>query len=223
MLGCYVGMTSSPATYVLSDKVQSAVVGKGIISQPSAYPSLGYDKLLPKEGKEEGLYVGQDANEGKESGDGRENGLNLTATGDQESKTDEEVEAGLYLATVKKQETFYSPLGEPDLRDLPSFAHQISQGMVCKSYCKYVLQLQLYNFFANSQFRQEYLSSLGVLHRDLACRNILVDDRKLLKISDFGLSRDTLEYVSSRKDKLPLRWMAPETVIDNVCTDKSDV
>ena len=146
MLGCYVGMTSSPATYVLSDKVQSAVVGKGIISQSSGYPSLGYDKLRPKEGEEEGLYVGQDANEGKESGDDRENGLNLTATGDQESKTDEEVEAGLYLATVKKQETFYSPLGEPDLRDLPSFAHQISQGMVCKSYCKYVLQLQLYNF-----------------------------------------------------------------------------
>ena len=70
---------------------------------------------------------------------------------------------------------------------------------------------------------QEYLSSLGVLHRDLACRNILVDERKLLKISDFGLSRDTPEYVSSLKDKMPLRWMAPETVTENVFTDKSDV
>ena len=27
-------------------------------------------------------------------------------------------------------ESFYSPLGEPDLRDLPSFAYQIAQGMV---------------------------------------------------------------------------------------------
>ena len=70
---------------------------------------------------------------------------------------------------------------------------------------------------------QEYLSSLGILHRDLACRNILVDDRKLLKISDFGLSRDTPEYVSSLQDKMPLRWMAPETVAENVFTDKSDV
>ena len=70
---------------------------------------------------------------------------------------------------------------------------------------------------------QDYLSSLGVLHRDLACRNILVDERKLLKISDFGLSRDTPEYVSSLKDKMPLRWMAPETVTENVFTDKSDV
>ena len=70
---------------------------------------------------------------------------------------------------------------------------------------------------------QEYLSSLGVLHRDLACRNILVDEGKLLKISDFGLSRETLEYVSSRKDKMPLRWMAPETLTKNIFTDKSDV
>ena len=72
-------------------------------------------------------------------------------------------------------------------------------------------------------FPQEYLSSLGILHRDLACRNILVDEGKLLKISDFGLSRDTPEYVSSLQDKMPLRWMAPETVTDNVFTDKSDV
>ena len=74
-----------------------------------------------------------------------------------------------------------------------------------------------------SLFPQEYLSSLGVLHRDLACRNILVDEGKLLKISDFGLSRDTPEYVSSLQDKMPLRWMAPETVTDNIFTDKSDV
>ena len=35
-------------------------------------------------------------------------------------------------ATTKDLESSYSPLGEPDLKDLPSFAYQISQGMVCK-------------------------------------------------------------------------------------------
>ena len=84
-----------------------------------------------------------------------------------------------------------------------------------------LLCICVYSYFPLSP--QEYLSSLGVLHRDLACRNILVDERKLLKISDFGLSRDTPEYVSSLKDKMPLRWMAPETVTENVFTDKSDV
>ena len=32
---------------------------------------------------------------------------------------------------LRNKKTFYSPLGEPDLRHLPSFAYQISQGMVC--------------------------------------------------------------------------------------------
>ena len=88
--------------------------------------------------------------------------------------------------------------------------------MVCSTTCDSPTCLHAYSL-------QEYLSSLGVLHRDLACRNILVDEGKLLKISDFGLSRDTPEYVSSLQDKMPLRWMAPETVTENVFTDKSDV
>lgn len=36
---------------------------------------------------------------------------------------------------------------------------------------------------------QEYLSSLNIIHRDLACRNILVGEGKQLKISDFGMAR----------------------------------
>ena len=39
----------------------------------------------------------------------------------------------LYSATAKDIDSSYSPLGEPDLRDLPSFAYQISQGMVCRT------------------------------------------------------------------------------------------
>ncbi len=35
---------------------------------------------------------------------------------------------------------------------------------------------------------KEYLSSLGIIHRDLACSGI-VGDNKNLKISDFGMSR----------------------------------
>ena len=41
--------------------------------------------------------------------------------------------AMLPLAATEHHEGSYSPLGEPDLRDLPSFAYQISQGMVYKS------------------------------------------------------------------------------------------
>ena len=38
--------------------------------------------------------------------------------------------------TTQDLDSFYSPLGEPDLWDLPSFAYQISQGMVIISAAK---------------------------------------------------------------------------------------
>ena len=70
---------------------------------------------------------------------------------------------------------------------------------------------------------QEYLLSKGVIHRDLACRNILVGDNELLKISDFGLAKETLEYTSTGRTRLPIRWMPPETFLKGEFSEKSDV
>ena len=71
---------------------------------------------------------------------------------------------------------------------------------------------------------QEYLSSLGIVHRDLACRNILVDEGKVLKISDLGMSRETDEiYVQKRTGRVPLKWMAIESIIAREFTSASDV
>lgn len=36
---------------------------------------------------------------------------------------------------------------------------------------------------------QEYLSSQGFVHRDIAARNIMVDQQETCKIGDFGLCR----------------------------------
>ena len=58
-------------------------------------------------------------------------------------KREEEV---LYSATTKDLECFYSPLGEPDLKDLPSFAYQISQGMVCVA--KFIALVTLLGLFS---------------------------------------------------------------------------
>ena len=70
---------------------------------------------------------------------------------------------------------------------------------------------------------QEFLSELGIVHRDLACRNVLVGKNKVLKISDFGMARENDIYVNTTDGKLPLRWMAIESIVDRVFTTKSDV
>ena len=73
---------------------------------------------------------------------------------------------------------------------------------------------------------QEYLASLEIVHRDLACRNVLVGEGKALKIADFGLSRVVSEgdaYVKTTSGRLPIKWMAIESVNDRVFTVQSDV
>ena len=61
---------------------------------------------------------------------------------------------------------------------------------------------------------QEFLSELGVVHRDLACRNVLVGENKVQKISDFGMARNEDIYIKTTDGKLPLRWMAIESIVD---------
>ena len=70
------------------------------------------------------------------------------------------------------------------------------------------------------------MSSLGIVHRDLASRNVLVDDGKVLKITDFGMSRTTETneiYVQKSKGRVPLKWMAIESIVAREFTTFSDV
>lgn len=91
---------------------------------------------------------------------------------------------------------------------------------------------------------------LQCVHRDLAARNVLLSQGKIVKICDFGLARDIMHdnnYVSkgsvscpwaqtsplllSRRRVLsgvpqtflPVKWMAPESIFDNLYTSLSDV
>ncbi|KAM4663708.1 uncharacterized protein O3C94_011993 [Discoglossus pictus] len=60
-----------------------------------------------------------------------------------------------------------------------------------------------------------YLESKHCIHRDLAARNVLVGERNVLKISDFGLSRQEEDgvYSSSGGIKhIPIKWTAPEAL-----------
>uniref|UniRef100_A0A8C5PSE2 receptor protein-tyrosine kinase n=1 Tax=Leptobrachium leishanense TaxID=445787 RepID=A0A8C5PSE2_9ANUR len=72
----------------------------------------------------------------------------------------------------------------------------------------------------------EFLESKLCIHRDLAARNILVTHGKLAKICDFGLARDVINdpnYVVKGNARLPVKWMAPESIFEGIYTIKSDV
>ncbi|XP_078379572.1 uncharacterized protein LOC144662599 isoform X1 [Oculina patagonica] len=85
-------------------------------------------------------------------------------------------------------------------KDLLCFAWQIARGM-------------------------KFLSSNGFVHRDLAARNVLLGEDKIVKISDFGLMRQTHEsvYQIKKGKKIPVKWMAPEALYNSEYTTKSDV
>ncbi|XP_016375182.1 NT-3 growth factor receptor-like [Sinocyclocheilus rhinocerous] len=61
-----------------------------------------------------------------------------------------------------------------------------------------------------------YLASQHFVHRDLATRNCLVGNGLLVKIGDFGMSRDiysTDYYRVGGHTMLPIRWMPPESIM----------
>ncbi|KPU73300.1 uncharacterized protein Dana_GF15270, isoform B [Drosophila ananassae] len=72
----------------------------------------------------------------------------------------------------------------------------------------------------------DYLSSKKVLHGDLAARNILLCEDNVVKICDFGLARSMYRgdnYKKSESGKLPIKWLALESLCDHVFSTYSDV
>lgn len=69
-----------------------------------------------------------------------------------------------------------------------------------------------------------YLHSKGCMHRDVACRNCLLDIKNnIVKITDFGLSKQGESYKIPDNEPLPIRWQAPEVIKTRIYTAKCDV
>ncbi|XP_028582231.2 vascular endothelial growth factor receptor 1 [Podarcis muralis] len=118
----------------------------------------------------------------------------LASSGFQEDKSLSDVEE-----EEEDSDEFYKwPL---TMEDLISYSFQVARGM-------------------------EFLSSQKCIHRDLAARNVLLSENNVVKICDFGLARDIYknpDYVRKGDARLPLKWMAPESIFDKIYSTKSDV
>uniref|UniRef100_A0A4W3JVH4 Tyrosine-protein kinase n=1 Tax=Callorhinchus milii TaxID=7868 RepID=A0A4W3JVH4_CALMI len=89
-----------------------------------------------------------------------------------------------------------------DRRKLLSYASQICKGM-------------------------EYLGTKRYIHRDLATRNILVENENRVKIGDFGLTKvlpqDKEYYKVKEPGESPIFWYALESLMENKFSVASDV
>lgn len=71
-----------------------------------------------------------------------------------------------------------------------------------------------------------HLASCRCIHRDLAARNVLLGKDYVAKVSDYGMARDVYEQLMYKKEtqgKLPLKWMAIESLETYTFTMESDV
>ncbi|XP_076365318.1 inactive tyrosine-protein kinase 7-like isoform X1 [Tachypleus tridentatus] len=106
-----------------------------------------------------------------------------------------------FLLATRKENSRKGPKPPPlSTPQIVAICHQVAEGM-------------------------EYLSSKQFVHKDLATRNCLVTSRLDVKISNPSLFEDTYaqEYSHYQNKVVPLRWAAPEAVLLDNWSIKSDV
>uniref|UniRef100_A0A182J4H5 non-specific protein-tyrosine kinase n=2 Tax=Anopheles atroparvus TaxID=41427 RepID=A0A182J4H5_ANOAO len=85
-------------------------------------------------------------------------------------------------------------------------------------------QRQLMSMCRDAAAGMRYLESKNCIHRDLAARNCLIGSENIVKISDFGMSREEEEYiVSGGMKQIPIKWTAPEALNFGKYTSLCDV
>ncbi|XP_043466888.1 serine/threonine-protein kinase par-1 [Leptopilina heterotoma] len=93
--------------------------------------------------------------------------------------------------------------------------------------CSHISVNTLCNYALQVATGMAYLEAKRFLHRDLACRNVLLSSVDKVKIGDFGLMRALPQqedcYVMTEHKKVPFPWCAPESLKARQFSHASDV
>ena len=84
---------------------------------------------------------------------------------------------------------------------------------------------QLINFGVQISNGMKYLSSKGYMHRALCSQNIMVDSAFTIKITGLAFVKEIKKQVNCFEGGILqyVKWMAVESITDNIFTEKSDV
>ncbi|XP_067947924.1 uncharacterized protein [Watersipora subatra] len=119
------------------------------------------------------------------------------------------------------------PMSDKPQVVLPYMANGDLKALIQMETMKFTLG-DLMHFAKQVACGMEYMARNKFVHRDLAARNCLVSDKYIVRIADFGLSRDVYakDYYRREEDSsvaLPVKWLAIESLQTGVFTSQSDV
>ncbi|KAI1697166.1 protein tyrosine kinase domain-containing protein [Ditylenchus destructor] len=68
----------------------------------------------------------------------------------------------------------------------------------------------------------QFIHTRGIIHCDIAARNCLCGEGEV-KLSDFGMAKNTDRHNLTPSDRTPVRWAAPEVFTERVTTKATDI
>ena len=128
------------------------------------------------------------------------------------------------LGVCFDSEPFYIIFEYMDLGDLNGYLRNAANGDGPSS--SNLTMQRLVDMAINIAAGLEYLAVHHFVHRDLATRNCLINKNFVVKIADFGLSKDVYSkdyYRMDNKSVLPIRWMPPEAILYCKFSTHSDI
>ena len=82
---------------------------------------------------------------------------------------------------------------------------------------------QLYDWMKQAALPIQYLHKMGVVHKDVKSPNYLIAEGNILKLTDFGISKELEATMSNATESASCQWMAPELMKELILSPSYDI